>query len=82
MEVRQLLKNEKDLNTDNLAKIRDLESKKENVEEQLNSELQKIKTLAVKDFNLCSELDVVANSVRQLSNELNLEVVKLNSEYD
>jgi chromosome segregation ATPase len=83
LELKQTLKTEEDLNAENLVKITELESQQKAHEEEINLKLalEKISPQKSVDSDLSSDIDTVTARVKQLSDEINLEVDSLKSEY-
>jgi chromosome segregation ATPase len=81
LELEQSLKTEEDLNAENLVKITELESQQKVYEEELKLALEKINPQKSVDSDLSSEIDTVTARVKQLCDEINLEVDSLKSEY-
>ena len=81
LELKQSLKTEEDLNAENLVKITELESQQKVYEEELKLALEKIGLQKSIDADLSSDIDTVTARVKQLSDEINLEVDSLKSEY-
>ena len=77
LELKKSLINQNDLNTSNFDKIREFETQKKVADEKLKSELENIKSLQAKDFDLSSELDTLSGSIKVLQEEFNLDISKV-----